>query len=450
MNHKRLLAGMLACLLLGAASGCGKAPEEEADATPKGVAVEVQQVSAGAMSAQSSLAGTVTAVKEIQVFPMLAGTVTALNVAEGDIVSTGQTLFQVDTSTVTSTYSSLQQSYNATKQATDESISSAQLGVQQAQSSLSQAQTGLEQAQTALDNTKALFEVGAASEQQVTSAQQAYDNAQLGVQQAQTSVQQAQTGVQAAQAQQQASLAQIKASMAQIEAQAKLGTATSPVSGLVTAVNIDRGGMAAQSAPAVVIAEGGNIEVTVAVSETILSGLHTGDNATVTLQSVSSEPMQATISSIANASNAQTKLYDVKVRLPDGVKPPIGAFANVTLYTDRRNNAIQIPTESILTDGETQYVFALTNDPPADEQEPQPEAEDEAATSSDPEEPQDNSAPSSEITSWAKKVMITTGLVGDGITEITSGLSGGETLVVKGQSYLSEGTGVRVVTREAE
>lgn len=49
---------------------------------------------------------------------------------------------------------------------------------------------------------------------------------------------------------------------------------------------------------------------------------------------------------------------------------------------------------------------------------------------------------------WAKKVIITTGLVGDGITEVTEGLVGGETLVVKGQSYLSDGSLVRVVSGE--
>ena len=50
------------------------------------------------------------------------------------------------------------------------------------------------------------------------------------------------------------------------------------------------------------------------------------------------------------------------------------------------------------------------------------------------------------ITHWAKQVTVTTGLVGDGVTEITSGLTRGQSLVVKGQSYLSDGAGVRIVT----
>ena len=48
----------------------------------------------------------------------------------------------------------------------------------------------------------------------------------------------------------------------------------------------------------------------------------------------------------------------------------------------------------------------------------------------------------------AKKVTVQTGVVGDGVTEITGGLTGGETLVTKGQSYLSDGAAVRVVSGE--
>lgn len=414
MKQKRIAAGLLVCLLLAGMTGCGKKDDATEEETVKGTAVEVQEVETGEMAAQSSQAGTVTAKNSVQVFPLLAGNVTALNVQAGDTVAQGQVLFQVDTSTVTSTLASLQQSYNATKTVTDQAIASAQLSVQNAQ-------IALDQANTAYENTKALHEAGAASDQQLTTASQ-------GVQQAQAGVNQAQAGVKQAQASQQASLAQIQASIDQIQAQAGLGTVTAPCSGLVTAVNIERGGMAAQAAPAVVIAEGGNIEVSVSVSETVLPGLHIGDRATVTVQSVSAEPFDTTISTIAAAANAQTKLYDVTLALPADMKPAIGTFANVILYTDQRADVVYVPTEAILTDGETQYVFVTTDErPEADEK------KNDVGVGDGP---------------WAKKIEITTGLVGDGITEVTSGLAGGETLVVKGQSYLSDGSLVRVVSGE--
>ena len=406
MKNKRIAAGVLACLMLVSAAGCGKDKEKTEEESVQGTAVEVQPVETGEMAAESAIAGTVTAKNAVQVFPLLAGNVTALNVEEGDMVTKGQVLFQIDTSTVTSTYASLQQAYSATKATTDQVIVSAQLGVQNAQ-------IALDQATTAYENTKALHAAGAASDQQLTQAEQA--------------VQQAQGAVTQAQASQQASLAQMQASMDQIQAQAKLGTVTAPVSGLVTTVGIQRGGMAAQAQPAVVIAEGGVTEVTVSVSETVLSGIQVGDVGRIDIQSEAA-PVDGTIVTVGAAANPQTKLYDVTLSLPEGVKPPIGTFTTVTLYTDRRADAVYVPTEAILTDGDTQYVFITTEERPEKD-----EKKSDVGAGDGP---------------WADKIEITTGLIGDGITEVTSGLTGGETLVVKGQSYLSDGSLVRVVSGE--
>ena len=159
-KKNRFLAIILFCVML--LSACGN-KETEQNQTETATAVETQVVSSGEMSSSNKIAGQVTPVESVQVFPMLAGKVTSLNVSDGDIVSQGQVLFTVDTSTVTSTLGALQQSYNATKAATDQAINTASLGVQNAELAVTQAQT-------ALDNVNALFAVGAASSQQVTQA----------------------------------------------------------------------------------------------------------------------------------------------------------------------------------------------------------------------------------------------------------------------------------------
>ena len=90
MKQKRIVAGVLACLLLAGMAGCGKKGDTSEEETVQGTAVEVQEVATGEMAAQSSLAGTVTAKNSVQVFPLLAGNVTALNGAAGDTVAEGQ------------------------------------------------------------------------------------------------------------------------------------------------------------------------------------------------------------------------------------------------------------------------------------------------------------------------------------------------------------------------
>ena len=66
-----------------------------------------------------------------------------------------------------------------------------------------------------------------------------------------------------------------------------------------------------------------------------------------------------------------------------------------------------------MTSGETQYVFVVEND-------------------------------------MAKYVEITTGLTGNGVTEVSSGLTGGEQLVTVGQAYLKDGAAVRIVSGESQ
>lgn len=400
MKRKRFAAAALAGVMLLCA-GCGQEEEAEEEA-PSGTAVEVMEVTSGPMSAEYSLTGKVVAVSEVQVFPLLAGQVQTLSVEEGDTVSRGQTLFTVDTSTVTSTMGALQQSYSATKAATDRAIESAQLGVEQAE-------LGVEQAQQAVDNAEALLEVGAAAEQDVTQARQ-------GLQQAQAALSQAQAGVAQAQAQQSASLAQIQASMDQITTQAELGTVIAPCAGTVTAVNLVRGGMASSAQPAVVIAENGAVEVAASVAEDVYMDIKKGDNAGVVISALSDDMVNGTISEVPAAANAQTSLYDVSVSLPADVKPPIGAFATVTFYTDRRSDTISVPTEAILTGADDeQYVFVVDTYAEGD---------------------------------TAVRVTVETGLVSNTDTEILSGLAEGDRVVVKGQSYLSDGAAVRIVTGE--
>ena len=383
---KRILAALLAASM-ALCAGCGSQTSDDGEEqTAAGTAVEVAEVTKGAMSTEYSVNGKVVADNEVQVFPMLAGQVLTLSVSEGDKVAKGQTLLNVDTSSVTSTMSSLRESYNATKTATEKAIENAQIGV--------------EQAQLAVENTEALLEAGAAAEQDLTKAKQGLAQAQAGVQQAR--------------AQQAASLAQIQASMDQINKQASYGTVTAPCAGTVTAVNVVQGGMASSAQPAGVIAEDSRVKINASVSEDVFAGLHTGDSAGVQISVLSDEVKSAKIVSLPAAANQQTNLYDVSVSVPSGTEPAIGAFATVIFYTDRRENTLSVPTDCVLTGNDNErYLFTV----------------DESGTT-------------------AARVTVETGLVGKTNTEITSGLNEGDRVVVKGQSYLSDGSAVRVVTSD--
>ena len=124
----------------------------------------------------------------------------------------------------------------------------------------------------------------------------------------------------------------------------------------------------------------------------------------------SEQTFEAAIRSVERAANMQTRLYSVTLTLPSGTDGLLaGMFADVSFHTDVSENTIVVPTEAVLTRGETQYVFIVEN-------------------------------------GAAKYVEVSVGLTGNGVTEILSGLSAGQQLVTVGQAYLNDGDPVRIVS----
>ncbi len=406
MNRKRVAAAALVGLM--ALTGCGnlaqkepKEPEAQEE-VQTGTPVEVQGLTRTTLSNESMVSGQIVADAGVSIVPTISGTVLQLPVKVGDTVKKGDLLFRIDTSQITSSYGALKQSYDATQRVTNEAI-------QNAQSALPIAQSALTTAQGNYDNSLALFNVGAASQVEV-------DQARTQLEQARNQLKQAQSAVTQARATQQAQLAQIEASLSQMNAQVAAATVTAPCDGLIVGVNITAGGVAAPSGPAITIAEGGRTRVSVQVSEQLLSQIKVGEVTKVTVPAVSNEPFNAMIASVAPAASAQTALYEVRLYTLLDVKYPIGAFAEVVFFTNQRRDAITVPSDAIVTDGAQSYVFTVSDH-------------------------------------IARKIAVEPGVVGNGVTEILSGLSGAEKLVVKGQSYLTDGAEVRVVadrTKPAE
>ena len=153
-------------------------------------------------------------------------------------------------------------------------------------------------------------------------------------------------------------------------------------------------------------------QVVVNVSETLQPIISVGDKVDVEIPSISGT-LEGTIASVASAVSPTTARYEVHIDLPEDTQVSIGMFARATFRTDSRTGTVLIPTESILTgeDGQ-QSVYIVDGD-------------------------------------TAYQIAITTGLVGEKDTEVTSGLHGGEQLVTRGQSYLSDGAPVRVTNAPA-
>lgn len=246
-------------------------------------------------------------------------------------------------------------------------------------------------------NTKALFEIGAASRLEVDQAELSYENAVAGRGQLEAAVQSAKSG-----------LDQLDIAMEHVDSN---GNLIADISGTLVAMNAVEGAYISNSAPVVTIVGDDLMKVTVSVSEALVPKLSAGGTADVYVSAID-KAFTAEIRSVERAANAQTKLYNVVLMVPADVEGLLsGMFADVTFHTDVSENTIVVPTEAILSSGKTQYVFVVEND-------------------------------------TARYVEVETGLTGNGVTEVVSGLKEGQQLVTVGQSYLAEGESVRVVSGE--
>ena len=253
------------------------------------------------------------------------------------------------------------------------------------------------QAEKNYNDTLALFEMGAASQMEV-------DNAKL------TSMTSALDQLQVGMQNYQATMQQLESSLANINSN---GSVVAPISGTIQSLSATKNGFVSPSMPIATIESTSDMEVQVGVSESLVSKISVGNQTTVSIDSAN-KTFMAPITSIDKVANAATHLYGVTIKIPSSYVSGLlsGMFADVNFKTDTQSDVVIVPTEAIQTGVDGQYVYTLDAD------------------------------------NIAHKVAVQTGLVGDGETEVTSGLAGGETLVTVGQFYLSDGAEARVVTPE--
>ena len=416
------LALLLALLLL--AGGCGQETQEEEESENAAVAVEIQRVERGAISAESTVSGQVAAGDQESVFVATSAQLKDVYIEQGDTVTAGQTLFTLD---ITSTLDNIQttnMSQAAAQKSYNDNMALLAQQLEQANAQLEQTESQLAMAEKNLSDTEALLAIGAASQLEADNARMTAESAAIGVESARMAVDGAQLSInnlessrRNAQEQYNLSVQNTKATLNQLEASLRgvdrAGNVNAPISGVIISLNASKGSFASPGAPMVTIESTTEREISVAVSEALVSKIKEGDTVSVEVEAAKAD-FQGRISSIESSANAATHLYGVKIAIPEGMAQKMlsGMFAEVTFFTDAQSNVVVIPTEAIQTGVDGSYVYTLDSE------------------------------------NIAHRVTVETGLVGDGVTEITAGLSGGEALVTVGQFYLSEGSLARVVVRQ--
>jgi RND family efflux transporter MFP subunit len=200
----------------------------------------------------------------------------------------------------------------------------------------------------------------------------------------------------------QRSVAQAKAMLSKTEIRA-------PFSGTIDEVFVERGQVVAAGAQGLMrIVNLNNMYVSTSIPESYIGKLKVGTQVDVFLTSLNKN-YKGKVRQIGNFINPNNRSFGIEVSIPNPenlLRPNQVAKLKVIDYTVK--NAIVVPSNVIQEDGKgNQFVFVASN--------------------------------SNGKTAMAKKAMVTTGKSSDNVTEILSGLSANDIIVIEGVNTISEG-----------
>jgi RND family efflux transporter MFP subunit len=136
-------------------------------------------------------------------------------------------------------------------------------------------------------------------------------------------------------------------------------TLISPIAGVVTARNYDKGDMYSGAMPVLVISQIKPVKIKINVSEALFNNVKLGMPVFVTLDAYGDEKFDGKVSLIYPTINSATHTFQVEVTLPnrdERIRP--GMYARVTLPYGERNNVV-VPDSSVqkLMGSGDRYVF---------------------------------------------------------------------------------------------
>ena len=367
-----------ACILLASSlSGCTGSKTTTAEANDsiaaeeeKYIPVETEIVELKDISNDSTFSGKVYPDKEVSVTPKMPGKVKTVPAQVGTPVNTGSLLFTMD------------------REDTEKQIEQTKKSVEMAWTNYERTKEQIDNAKTNYERTKQLYEQGIVSQSQ-------YEQAKLGASEKMLETARVQ-------------FEQAQLSYQQVTDSLKDTSVTSPIKGIVAAVNISEGEMASTMQPAIVIVDLSKLYVNVDIPENIINELYVGQNVLINIPAAGPDQLSGKIETISPTSDARTQLYSVKVLVNNTTHVKPGMFAKVQISTNTKKNVLAIKSQSIIYRANTALVYVVENDRAVEKE-------------------------------------IIPGLDTGTYIEILKGLNQGEMLLVKGQHYVENDSKVKIV-----
>ncbi|HIT65571.1 MAG TPA: efflux RND transporter periplasmic adaptor subunit [Candidatus Ventrimonas merdavium] len=275
--------------------------KEEVTAEVSLPVVEVQSPKLGTIELKRELVGQVEPSDVVYLYPKMAGEVTQVYVKAGETVYEGQPICDIDT----------------------KQVENARLSLEAAEQSLRDAQTNLSRQQalfSAGDISSAVYEQ---AQTQATNARINYDTAKLNY-----------------------------------DNQVEYSHITATISGKVEICDVEvHDNVSAQNLIAVISGEGSK-SVTFSVPEKIADQLHPGDAVTI---EKNGREYVGTVNEVSSMIDAATGLFKIKASVENGDALPTGSSAKLYVTSDKQENVMTIPVDSVYYSGGDAYVYTYDN-----------------------------------------------------------------------------------------
>jgi multidrug efflux pump subunit AcrA (membrane-fusion protein) len=329
--------------------------------------------------------GTVHSRKTAVLSSKSVGIITSIAVREGDKVTRGQTLVEIDNRDVRA------------------DLSGAEAAAEETEWALKGAESAIAAANGRRDFAAATFRRYESLLPRGSVTPQEYDEANSKYKVANAEVNQAEENLRALKAKQ----AQARAKVAYSQTLLSYTRVTAPFEGVVTSKTAEVGALASPGSPLLTVEELGRYRLEAEVGESSVAFVRVGNIVPVRINSLAKE-LSGTIAEIVPVADPQTRTFTVKIELPPDPNIRSGLYAKTYIHSISKK-ALLVPETAIIQRGQLVGVYVVDK------------------------------------SGLARLRLVTAGKRYDKRLEILSGLSPAERIIVKGAESVTDGMRVTVL-----
>ena len=420
-----IIALLIAFVLFVYALWPAKKAATEEEAADVVVSVRVAEASRGTIAAQVTALGTIYGREQATVSPKISAQIKSMPLLRNRRVKAGEVIATLEAR-------DLQAQRAEASAALDEALANLRLlsggtipeATAQDEKAVRDARANLNNARATYERRQQLFERGGISKKDLEASQLALTTAENDLRAAEAAARLHQTASNPHN--REAATSRVKQAqdrLATLDTQLSYAVIRAPFAGVITDQFQYQGEFAAAGAKLFNIADDSEVIVKAPVADTVAASLKAGDPATVLPQDSPDERIEATVSLISPATDPQSRTVEVWVNLKNADRRlHVNSAAKVVVTTNTVTDAVIVPAAAVTlkaTNADEGTVMVVSDDPAAHAK-------------------------------VARETKVTIGIRTAEQMEITSGLRGGETVIVEGNYALPDGTKVEINKGEEE